>query len=107
MRTTTNLIGGTEKMRIVLTESPYPCQTRQRPACLIPMQHSKISEAERELAVGSFPHAEHQAVAGAIHRFETKGFLFDVEPEHVLRVWQALALRSVNWKFRGRVHFSQ
>mmetsp|Transcript_31380 Transcript_31380/g.43544 ORF Transcript_31380/g.43544 Transcript_31380/m.43544 type:complete len:284 (+) Transcript_31380:1044-1895(+) len=58
----------------------------QRSACLVPVQHSKVCQPQRQLAERPLPHVEHDAVAGAVHGLEAKLLLVDVETEHIFLV---------------------
>lgn len=81
-----DLIRPTKNMRIVLLESPYPSQPRQSPAGLIPMQHSKVRQTQREFTVGAGGRVKHETVARTIHRLESEILVVDFESEHVVLV---------------------
>jgi hypothetical protein len=47
---------------------------------LSPVQDSKIRHPERQLLIWTGPMVKDQAVAGAVHRLQTKGLLLNIKP---------------------------
>eukprot|EP01137_Pigoraptor_chileana_P014797 Opistho-2@69906 len=60
-------------MRVVLMESAHPGESGQGTRNLIPVEWTKVSEAEREVAVRLWRVFKHEAVRRTVHRLETDG----------------------------------
>lgn len=73
-------------MGIVLNEPPHTGEATQSARCLVSMENAKLCHPEGELLVGTIPGIEDDAVSGAVHWFETKLLLVDIQNEHVLFV---------------------
>src|SRR5579884_360199 len=76
-----------EDVAVVLRDVPHAQQAVQRAGGLVPVQRARLGHPERQLAVAARPAAEHDAVAGAVHRLEAEQLrvvLLAREEEHVL-----------------------
>ena len=89
-----------EYVRIVLLKASHTCETSQGAGQLISMQHSKISESQRQFAPRTIAGGKHQAVSRAVHWFQRKFLLFSFELKHVfLKYFNQITFRiECSWK---------
>jgi len=85
------LVCSTEDVSIVLLEPPHSSETRKGPVELVAMKDSKISHADRKIAIGVLHEAKHDAVAGTVHGLESMLFSwFLIDEEHVFLVLEVV-----------------
>mmetsp|Transcript_5306 Transcript_5306/g.16654 ORF Transcript_5306/g.16654 Transcript_5306/m.16654 type:complete len:469 (-) Transcript_5306:558-1964(-) len=81
-----DLRDGAVDVRVVLLEAAHACEPGERARQLVPVQHAKVGETERQLAIRPCLVFKHEAVARAVHRLERKLGVLDLEDKHVLLV---------------------
>ena len=80
-------------MRIVLDESPYAGQARERAGRLVTVEDTELGHTDGKLLVTTVARVEDEAVTGAVHWLERPFVFLDVEGEHVVLVVLPMAGR--------------
>ena len=73
-------------MSVILLKAAHSREASESTRELIAMEHTKVRNTQRQLAVRSNAVRKHQTVAGAIHRLHTELLTLDIEAEHVILV---------------------
>ena len=81
-----DLLGGDVDMGIVLSEAPDAEQPMELSGLLMPVHHTELRQAEREVAVRAGLAGEDDGAAGAVHRLDGVILVVDLGGVHVLLV---------------------
>ncbi len=86
VRCVTDLVFGTEDVRVILDETSHSGQSTERTGRLISVENAELGHADRQLSVVTGSGAENESVSRAVHRLERPDILLDLKGEHVFVV---------------------
>ena len=73
-------------MRIILLEATHTRKSMQGTTDLVSVQNTKVTVPDRKVSVRADGVVEHEAMAGAVHGFDTESLVLRLEEENIILV---------------------